>query len=201
MAQSAEELRRDIEQTRADMTRNVDALSDKVSPGRIVQRRVDRVKGSVGSLRERVMGSASSTAGSVGDKAGSVQSGVADAVTGAPDAALSRTQGNPITAGVIAFAAGYLVAGLLPATEVEGKAAQAVEDKVKEPVKQELSGIAADMKDELQGSAQQAVAAVKETATDAAQTVKDQGQQSAQTVGDEAKDAADEVRSSTSSGT
>jgi len=199
MAQSAEELRRDIEQTRADMTRDVDAISEKVSPGRIVHRRVDRAKSAAGSLRERVMGSASSAAGSMGDGAGSVQSSVSDAVTGAPDAALSRTQGNPLAAGLIAFSAGYLLAGLFPASKVEERAAQSLEDTVKEPLKEHLSGFATEMKDDLQESAQQAVQSVKETATEAADTIKEQGQQSAQAVQSDAKDATDEVRNSTTS--
>ena len=176
MAQSPEELKREIEQTRQDMSRDVDAISDKVSPGRIVQRRVDRTKNAVGSVRERVMGSASSGTGTISDKASSVS----DAVTGAPDAAMSRTQGNPLAAGVLAFAAGWLVASLLPASEAEQQAVLAVEDKVKEPVKEQLTGIAHEIKDDLQGPAQDAVQSVKESATDAAQAVKDQGAESAE---------------------
>jgi hypothetical protein len=207
MAQSPEELKAEIEQTRQDMTRDMDAISDKVSPGRIVQRRVDRTKGAVGSLRERVMGTASSGTGMVGgkasmmsDKASSAQSTLTDAVTGAPDAAMSRTQGNPLIAGMLAFASGWLVASLLPATEKEQQAALAIEDKVMEPVKEQLSGIAQEMKDGMQESAQGAVQSVKESATQAAQTVADQSKQSADTVRSEAQGATSEVRSSEGNG-
>jgi len=192
MAQSPEELKREIEQTRQDMSRDVDLLSEKVSPGRIVQRRVDKTKGAVTSVRERVMGSASAGTDAISDKASSVSG----AVTGAPDAAMSRTQGNPLAAGVLAFAAGWLVASLLPASEAEQKAVVAVEDKVKEPVKEQLTSIATEIKDDLQGSAQEAVQTVKESATDAAQAVKDQGADSAQTVRAETQGATEEVRSS-----
>ncbi len=199
MAQSPEELKRQIEQTRQDMSRDVDAISDKVSPGRIVSRRVDRTKSAVGSVRERVMGTASSGTATISDKASSAQSTVTDAVTGAPDAAISRTQGNPLAAGLIAFAAGWLVSSLLPASRAEQQAVLALEDKVKEPVKEQLTGIAHDLKDDLQGPAQDALQTVKDSATDAAQAVKDQGGDAARTVRDEAQGATDEVRSTAGS--
>jgi gas vesicle protein len=196
MAQSPEELKREIEQTRQDMSRDVDAISDKVSPGRIVQRRVDRTKSSLGSVKERVMGSASTGTSTLGDKASSAQSSMADAVTGAPQAAMSRTQGNPLAAGLLAFATGWLVASLLPASQAEQQAVLALEDKVKEPVKDHLTGIAHEIKDDMQESTQDAVQSVMETATDAAQTLKNQGSESAQNVKSQTQDATDEDRES-----
>ena len=44
MAEDTEELKQDIEATRRNVGRDVDALTDKVSPGRIVDRRVDRAR-------------------------------------------------------------------------------------------------------------------------------------------------------------
>jgi len=194
MAQSPEELKREIEQTRQDMSRDVDAISEKVSPGRIVQRRVDRTKNAVGSLRERVMGTASSGTSTLGDKASSAQSTMADAVTSAPEAAMSRTQGNPLAAGLLVFAAGWLVATLAPASKAEEQAVLALEDRVKEPVKDQVTSVANEIKDDMQASAQDAVQSVKDTATDAAQAVRDQGTESAQAVGTEARGAADDMR-------
>ena len=129
---------------------------------------------------------AASGTSTISDKAGSVS----DVVTGAPDAAMSRTQGNPLAAGLLAFAAGWLVSSLLPASAAEEQAYLALEDKVKEPV----TGIVNEIKDDMQGAAQDAVQSVKESATDAAQAVKDQGAESAQTVRAETQDATDEVR-------
>ena len=51
-----EVIRRDIEATRADLSRDVDALTEKVSPARVVERRVDRAKGAAGTVKEKVMG-------------------------------------------------------------------------------------------------------------------------------------------------
>ena len=47
MGQSTEELKRDIEQTRADMSGTLDAIEDRVSPSRMIQRRKNRVAESV----------------------------------------------------------------------------------------------------------------------------------------------------------
>jgi hypothetical protein len=194
MAQSPEELRREIEQTRENMGRDVDAISDKVSPSRIMHRKVGETKTRLNALGDRVMGTASSGGEKLSNTAGAAGTSLSDAVAGAPGAAMDRTQGNPLAAGLLAFAAGWLVSSLLPASDAEAQAAQAIEDKVKEPLKQELGDIAREVKDEVQGTAQEAAQTVKESATGAAQAVADQGRETAQNVGSQAKSAADDVR-------
>ncbi len=52
-----EEIRREIERTQTTLSTDVDALAEKVSPGRIAQRRVDRVRGSAARWKDKVMGS------------------------------------------------------------------------------------------------------------------------------------------------
>ena len=82
MGQESEQLRREIEETRRELGTDVDALTEKVSPKRVVGRRVDKAKDAVGGLKEKVMGTTSdatrvapgaglSAASTVGDKAGS----------------------------------------------------------------------------------------------------------------------------------
>ncbi len=205
MGQSPEELREEIERTRQDLSRDVDLINEKVSPQRIVQRRVDKTMTAVGSIRERVMGTASSGTSAIGDKASAAQSSVSDAVGavgGAPDAARRQAEGNPLAAGLVAFGAGMLIASLLPASQAEQNAAVALQDKasdLKEPLKEEMSQIANDLKDDMQAPAQAAVQSLRDTATDAVQTVQEQGKSSAQTVTSEAKDASQEVRDSSGS--
>ena len=46
----------EIDRTRGDLSSNVNALADKVSPNRIVGRRVRRTRAAVTSVKERVMG-------------------------------------------------------------------------------------------------------------------------------------------------
>ena len=52
-----DQIRRDIERTQAHLSTDVDALTEKVTPSRIVERRVGRARAAAGRLRERVMGS------------------------------------------------------------------------------------------------------------------------------------------------
>jgi len=117
-----DEIRREIEDTRRELSGNVDALHDKVSPKRVMERRVDRTRGSFYRAKDKIMGSngtgaVSSTASDLGDK-----------LSGAPDQARARTEGNPLAAGLIAFGAGWLVSSLLPATEKEKQAATSVKE-------------------------------------------------------------------------
>ncbi|WP_345418477.1 DUF3618 domain-containing protein, partial [Pseudonocardia xishanensis] len=65
-----DQLRREIEATQARLSSDVNAVSDKVNPSRVVGRRVDRVKATAGRVRESVMGS--DPAGSAHDTANHV---------------------------------------------------------------------------------------------------------------------------------
>jgi gas vesicle protein len=103
-----------------------------------------------------------------------------------------------LAAGLVAFAGGWLVASLLPATKQEEQLAETIQDKaadLKEPLKEQAQQVAQELKDNLQEPAQQAVQQVKETATDAATTVKDEGQYQAASVSEEAKSSAQNVGS------
>lgn len=179
----------DIEATRADLSRNLDELSDKVSPQRVVQRRKDAARRSVTSVRDKLMGSAQdakahlpSGSSSGTDPVGSVKSS-AQAATGTLE---SATEGNPLTAGLVAFGAGMLIAALVPASSKETEAASRVVDAAKEHG-QPLIDEAKSMGQDLGESASQAVQEVKAQAQDSAQTVKEEGQSSADQVKDQAK--------------
>ena len=107
----------------------MDALAYKVSPGRIVDDRKQRVRSALTNVKDKVMGTASdlghstghaahsvgdhasSAASTVGDKAHSAASTVGEAAQRAPQVVRQKSQGNPIAAGVIAFGVGML--GLL----------------------------------------------------------------------------------------
>jgi ElaB/YqjD/DUF883 family membrane-anchored ribosome-binding protein len=212
-------IRRQIEDTRRELSYDVDALNEKVNPARVMDRRVTAAKGKMTNIKERVMGSAhdttanahgmaSNAAGSVqgaaSSAAGSVQgaaSSAVDAVQGAPDTIVRQTQGNPLAAGVIAFGVGWLVSSLLPATQKEQQLAQQAESAVREhkdallePAKQ----VAQDIGDQLKPAAQQAVDSVRSTAQDAASTVAEEGRSAAADVQGQAKQSKDRVQSQTS---
>jgi Protein of unknown function (DUF3618) len=212
-------IRRQIEDTRRELSYDVDALNEKVNPARVVDRRVSAAKGRMTNLKEKVMGSAhettSSAHGIASNAAGSVQgaassaagtvqdaaSSAAQAVQQAPDTVVRQTQGNPMAAGLIAFGVGWLVSSLLPASEKEKQLAQQAESAVREhkdallePAKQ----AAQEIGEQLKPAAQDAVESVKSTAQDAAATVKEEGKSAAADVQGQAQQAKDKVQSTAS---
>jgi gas vesicle protein len=181
-------IRQQIEDTRADLGYDVDALNEKVNPARVVDRRVTRTKQAVDDLRGKVFGSDSS-AGGVTARAHDAAQGVAQA----PDAALSGTRGNPVAAGLIAFGVGWLVSSLLPTSDKEKQlAAQA--EQAAQPLLENAKQVAQDAVQELQPAAQEALQSVQSTAQDAVQTVKDEGQSAAGDVQDQAQQAKETVQ-------
>src|SRR3954453_5700636 len=111
-------IKRQIEDTRRELSYDVDALNEKVNPARVMDRRVSAAKGRVTRMKEKVMGSASDTTSSAQDRmssmAGSMQetaSGAAEnvqnmaasaasAVQQAPQQLTRQAQGNPLAAGL-----------------------------------------------------------------------------------------------------
>lgn len=173
----------DIEATRADLSRNLDELSDKVSPQRVVARRKEAAKNSLASVREKVMGSADtkSSTGSGGNSASGAASSAKESAQSAMDSLQSTTAGNPLTAGLVAFGAGMLISALLPASAKEAEAAQRVVDAAKEhgqPLLDEAKAVGQEIGKDLGDSAAQAVDEVKSQAQDSVQNVKQEGQSS-----------------------
>lgn len=126
MGPTPDQLKEDIDRTRAELTANVDSLADRVSPKRIVQRKASSARTRATAVRDRVMGAASqSTGDTLSSGAGTVSSTTRDL----PNRAAAGAQGNPLAAGLIAFGAGMLVASLLPETEAESHAAVQLRDR------------------------------------------------------------------------
>lgn len=180
MDQSAWEVRRDIEQTRQDLDEDLDALGEKMSPRQAVRRRTDRMRGTLTSVRERVMGTAedassgiASGAGSVRDKAADVTSSVSDTAEHAADTIKTQAGGNPIAVGVVAFGFGALIGSMLPETKTERDAAPQLREHVVEPVKHTATDAARDVTKELKGKAEDAADRIKESAQQGAEHVRD----------------------------
>jgi len=184
-----EQIRREIERTRSELSDNVNALGDKVNPGSIAKRQVGRVRGAATSVKDAVLGSASDAA----DTGQQVATTMGDAVSSAPNAVARKAQGSPIAAGLIAFGAGLLVSSLLPASEVEQQAAEKVKDTA-QPMVEDLTDTAKEVAGNLKEPAQQAIEEVKTTATDAAATVKDEATSAADDVKTQAQDSKDTVQ-------
>jgi ElaB/YqjD/DUF883 family membrane-anchored ribosome-binding protein len=214
-----DEIRADIERTRATLSDDVDDLAESVKPRSVARRQVDKVKDAVGGVKDRVMGSDddydTGAMGTVSDKAYAARDAVADkayaakdtvsekasdaaeAVREAPTAVKRKTQGNPLAAGVIAFGLGMLVSSLIPSSEKERQAVSTLQDNL-EPVKQKATEVARDMGESLRPAAQEAAESVKSTAQEGVESVKQEGQAAAQDVKGQARDSKDTVRQQSS---
>ncbi|MET9323556.1 DUF3618 domain-containing protein [Streptomyces sp. NPDC003038] len=203
MGATPEELRNDLEYRRAHLARNVDLLTDRVTPRKVARRKAGNARHRLTTMKEQVMGTAQETAHGVADSAaqatGSVTETAKDtagqigeAVQNAPAQLKRQTQGSPLGAGLMAFGAGMLAAALLPTTEAEERLGQQLRehsDELVEPVKQTAMGAVREVQDELREPAAQAVEAVKSSAQEAAQSTKEQ----AQTAGRETAEGMREV--------
>ena len=198
MGQGTEEqLTTDIENTRRDLSRNLDALHERVSPSQIVQRRKAATRYRLYSMKEKVMGSArgarynvSSTGSGITGSASGAASSVTDTAQDAMDTVQQKTEGNPLAAGLIAFGAGVLISSLVPASDKEQQAAERLVSQAKEhgqPLMDEAKSAGQQMGQELKAQASQAAQEVKTTAQESASNVKAEGQSSAQHVKDEAQ--------------
>ncbi|MGI3783853.1 MAG: DUF3618 domain-containing protein [Janthinobacterium lividum] len=200
-----EEIRREIERTRANLSGDVDALADQANPKNIARRQVENVKGSIkdkgNDLKDKIMGVASDAGDSAHGTVANAQAALGDArgaVTDAPGNIKRKSQGNPLGAGLVAFGAGLLVSSLIPASQRERAAAVDLKERA-EPITSKITDAAKEVAGNLKEPAQQAAADLKDTATQAAQHVKEQGQDSAQEVKGTAQSAQQDVKDQSAS--
>lgn len=183
MGQSAAELRREIEDVRGNMSRDLDAIGDRVSPRRMAERRVARTRRWASSARDRVFGAADHTMGrassgmhDVTDSLGGAAHGVVARVEDAPHLAARQARGNPMAAGAVAFGVGFLAAAVFGPTETEQRVVGDLADKAQpliEPVKEQLG----------------------DAAHQVAETVREHGQEAVQELRDDARERASNVQS------
>ena len=209
-----DEIRADIERTRAALSNDVDELAETVRPKNVAQRQVDKVKEAASNVKERVMGSdddysgstvgtgasGASARGAVADRAYAARDTVSEraseargAVSRAPTAVKQKAQGNPLAAGVIAFGLGMLVSSLIPSTEKERQVVSQLQENL-EPVKEKASEVARDLGESLKPAAQEAAQSVKMAATEGAANVKQEGAAAAAEVKDQAQAARETVQ-------
>lgn len=186
-----DQLRAEIEQTRGDLSANVNALGDAVNPSTVARHQVDKITSKATGLKDRVMGSAHDTM----DAGADAGSGLKDSATAVPGQVKSRTQGNPLAMGLIAAGAGWLIGSLMPATDREAQVATAVKDQA-QPLIEKAQTVAQESMEHLQEPAKEAAQSVASRAQEAAENVKAEGQQATADV----KDTADTARQNVQSG-
>jgi ElaB/YqjD/DUF883 family membrane-anchored ribosome-binding protein len=204
----AEELRTDIARTRGELSETFDAMGDRVSPRRMVERRSGRVRIRMLSWRDAVMGSpyqpgltgrASGAASDALSNVGDVGASVVQRAQDAPEMASRQVRGNPLAAGLVAFGGGLLLATLLPPSEQERHLAGTVGEQV-QPVVGHAKEAAREVSSAVQDHAKAAAGEVTDHARGAAREVQQQAAEHSQQVGQQARDAAQQVRDDARSG-
>lgn len=218
MSTDPHQIRTEIDQTQQELSADVDALTEKLSPPRIMERRVRHTRMAMTNMKDKIMGStaqgasnawetASSGASGMGDtissKASAARdtatatvSSASDAARSAPDLIRRRAEGNPLAVGLIAFGAGWLLSSLLPASAPEQQVANQVKDLATDkggPLADQLSEAGQQVIGQLRESAQHHTESVKDTAADAASTVADTAQSAASRVSGQAQQATSTV--------
>lgn len=165
-------VRGEIDDTREHLGQTVQAIGDRVMPGRIIERRKERTANSLRGWRDRFMGTAENTRQHLADSAGST----IDDVRSSPDALAHKTEGSPLAVGGVAFALGFLAAAVWKPTETERSVVEKVAEvapdlgadvgelgrDLKDTVKEQAAGVT----DELKSSVSHGAAALKSAATD-----------------------------------
>jgi gas vesicle protein len=205
MGTTAEELRNEIDQQRADLTRDFDMIGDKVSPSRIVERRTEAVKGRARRIRDAVMGTAddmSSAArdrlGSARDTAGGVTGGVGEMVSDAPHRIEEGARGNPLVAGGIAFGFGLLIATVLPPSRRERELARQVQPQLEHAAESALE-TGKEVAEELKPAVQQAGSQLGEATQAAAASIQQTAQDHVTSASETAQQAAADMKDRASS--
>jgi gas vesicle protein len=218
MGKTPEELRWEIDQRRSDLTRDFEAIGDRVTPRRVVERRTRAVTSRFRNLRTSVMGTADRYGGhaqstgvdlreQAGQTAEDLRSSAAGAVHRAqegihgagervaevPGIVRHETEGNPLAAGLVAFGVGLLAATVLPETGKERRLARRVEPQLTDAARAAADtgrGLAEELKPAVQDSA----ASLQESARESAQHVADHAREAARSVTDDARSQAAGVR-------
>ncbi|GAA4429777.1 DUF3618 domain-containing protein [Georgenia halophila] len=185
-----DQIRADIERTRAELSDDVDALGEKSSPSRMAERQTEKVKDAATGAKERVFGAAEDAKENLSE----TMSGTGDKAKESPQRARRKAEGNPLAAGVIAFGVGLLASSLVPSSRKEREMVQQAKgsDQVQRAT-QEVKDTAKETADHLREPAQQATQDVRETATSGAQEVKDTARSGAEGVRSEGQQARDDV--------
>jgi hypothetical protein len=168
--QTTDALRGELDDQRDEMGRTLEAIGDKVSPRRIVERGRDattgRVRRAVSSARDRVMGPRSDDgyAGGNGDGGiGGLAASAGSQVRSAEDAVLDTTRSNAVAAGAVAFGIGFVAAMAFPRSRVEQRAAEQVRPQL-ERAAEEVGHAERQVVEEMKPALQEGVEEVKDVA-------------------------------------
>ena len=214
-----EQIRREIERTQAALSQDVDALTEKVTPGKIVERRVDRARDAATRLKDKVMGSnpthggggvqavrsqahqtadrvsgtASSAASSVQDVASTAAGAVQDAASSAAGAVQEAPRTIRRQTRGNPLAAGLIAFGagwLVSSLLPASRREQELADQAKQVAQDKVAPVAQQVAGEVGEN-------LREPAQQAVESVRSTAQDARDTVTDEGRSAAQDVRGRT----
>ena len=188
-------IRAQIAETRSNLSGTIDELGDKVSPSQMARRQGARMRRAGRGIRERIMGSTEAARDAVSEG----MSSVGDAISDAPEAVRSQTQGSPIAAGLISFGVGMVLSALLPPSQKEAQGAAALKEQA-QPLVQQATDAAREVASNLKEPVQDAAEEVKSTAADAVDTVASQGKSATEEVKHHAEQSTTTVQQQASDG-
>jgi gas vesicle protein len=199
-------LRREAAMERERMGDTLEAIGDRLSPERMVQRRRAAVGQAWYRMRTSIMGSpdyeepatsrmselfehsgapamhtAKQGAQTAVDTAKEAAQGVQHGIQQAPETIKEQAAGNPIAAGLVAFGAGMLLASLLPKSRTEERVAQQARPQL-EGAMEQLKSAGQDVASQAKEHAQDAAQELKSTGTEAASNVAEQTRESSREV-------------------
>jgi hypothetical protein len=210
MDQRADELRQDIARRRRRISRNVDEVGNRVSPGRVMARGSYRVRQRAIDLRDEIMGNdepdypwqqresdsggtmsqtrqrASERVSDIADEASERMQEAAEAVGEIPETVRRQTQGNPLAAGLIAFGGGLLISSVFGPTSVERRAARSAQPLVEEAM-DEAREVGREMAEEMKDSAQDSAEEVRDEARDAGERIREETSEAARITSEQAR--------------
>jgi len=189
-----DQLKHDAEMQRARMGDTLEAIGDRLSPERMVERRKAAVGRTFRNMKESVMGSPGyqepaterlkAQAGAARDSATSAVHNATEHLQEAPQALADQARGNPVAAGIIAFGGGVLLATLLPTSRTEQRVVDEAKPQLQEAA-QQLKAAGRDVASDAADHARDAAEAVKSTGTEAGAHVRDHAEAAAQHVKDD----------------
>ena len=163
----SERVRSEIDDTRDRLGQTVEAIGDRVIPGRIIERKKETTANSLRGLRDRIMGTAHDARDQLADSAGTT----VDHLREAPESLAHRTEGSPLAAGGVAFAIGLLAAAVWRPTAPERQVVEKVADAAPE-LTAEVAQLGREVADSVKEQAVGAAEEIKASVTDAGDAMK-----------------------------
>ena len=181
MGEDPDRIRREIEQTRAEMSETVDALGYKADVKTRAKESIqdkkesakESVVGATQSLKEKVVGAKDSAAGSAPDR---------EQVKRQARQAKGLAQENPLGLAIGSIAVGFVAGLLIPATRAEDERLGQMSDQVIEKAKETGQEALEHGKQIAQETGQSAQETLKESTQQHGERVKETAQQNAQEV-------------------